>query len=85
MLLAAFIKVRISAQTSFLKAAAGVVTGVLCALVFTRPVLDHLDLDPAVWAPAVAALVAITFEHLVRQLLDLTLLDAIKTWRGGGK
>lgn len=51
------------------------------ALVFTAPVMDALDLAE-VYAPAVAALAALSAEHIARQLLSVTLVDLIALWRG---
>lgn len=63
-------------------ALATTVTAIGSALVFTAPVVTYLALDPATYSTATAALIALTFEHLARQLLRLRLVDLIKAWRG---
>lgn len=79
---AAFIKLRASPKLSVGGAIATVVTAVLSALVFTRPLLDYLELSGDVYVAAVAALVALSAEHLARQILDMKLTEIIRAWRG---
>lgn len=82
MALAAFIKLRASPKLTFVGAAVTIVTAVLAALVFTKPLLAWLELSGDIYIAAVAALVALSAEHLARQVLDLKLIDLIKAWRG---
>lgn len=51
------------------------------ALVFTRPVLHWLELDCETYTAGVAALVALTSEHVMRQLLDIKLTDLVRGWK----
>lgn len=82
MVLAAMIKLRASPTITASGAFCTVSAAVAAALVFTQPILDRLSLDGETYAAGVAALVALTAEHLARQVLDLRLVDLIKAWRG---
>lgn len=82
-LLAAMLKLRASPRLTFWASVVTVIVGFLSALVFTAPVLDVLQLDGDTYVPAVAALVALSTEHLARQVLDARLIDLLKIWRGG--
>ena len=77
--LACLIKVKASPRLGIINAILTIAIG--AALVLTGPVLEWRSLSSS-WAPAVAALVALTFEHAARQVLDMKLLDIIKAWRG---
>ncbi len=50
---------------------AAVATGVFLAVVFTGPVMHWLALDAEVYEQAVAALLAISGDRIVRRLFDL--------------
>jgi hypothetical protein len=82
MALAAFIKLRASPRLTVVGAAVTVVTAVLAALVFTLPLLDWLDLSGDIYVAAVAALVALSAEHIARQIMDMKIIELIRAWRG---
>lgn len=82
MALAAFIKLRASPRLTVWSAVITVVTAVLAALVFTLPLLDWLDLSGDIYIAAVAALVALSAEHIARQIIDTKLVELIRAWRG---
>ena len=79
--LACLIKVKASPRLGIINAILTIAIAIGAALVLTGPVLEWRSLSSS-WAPAVAALVALTFEHAARQVLDMKLLDIIKAWRG---
>lgn len=82
MVLAALIKLSSSPKLTFGGAVVTVVTAVLAALVFTEPLITWLELSGDIYVAAVAALVALSAEHLARQVLDMRITDIIKAWRG---
>lgn len=81
---AALLKLRASPRITVFGSIVTITTAVLSALIFTRPVLEWLKLDGEIHTAAVAALVALSAEHIARQLLELKVLDLLKAWRGGG-
>lgn len=82
MIFAVFVKVRASKKITVLGAAFTIATAVLSALVFTGPLLDWLDLSGETYVAAVAALVALSAEHIARQLMETRVVDLIRAWRG---
>lgn len=82
MLFASAIKLRASPTISLPSALITIGAAVASALIFTAPILDWLSLDGETYAAAVAALVALTAEHLSRQVLTLRLVDLLRAWRG---
>ena len=81
--LASIIKLRASPSLNFVGALSTVIVSVLAALVFTPPVLDRFGLSGEIYTAATGALVALTAEHLARQMLMANILEIIKAWRGG--
>lgn len=79
---AVILKLRTSENLTIWGALVTTTTGVGSALVFTHPAADYLSLDVATYSPAIAALIALTFEHLARHMLRLSPLDLLKAWRG---
>jgi hypothetical protein len=64
-------------------------SALFCAIVFTAPVLNYLNMDPETYKAALAALIALTGESIVRSMLQLVtepgkLAEMIKSIRGGG-
>ena len=82
MVVVSLIKLRASPQITPLGRVLTVATAVGCALVFTEPVLTYLALDAQAYRTGVAALLALTGEHITRQLLGVTLSDIFGAWRG---
>jgi hypothetical protein len=85
MALAALIKLRASPRITAFSAFVTVLVGVLAALVLTDPVLEFLGLAGGSYTHAVAALVALSCEHIARQILELRIVELIRAWRGGDK
>ena len=81
-LVAVVVKIRASPRAGFINACITTLVAVGSALVFTNPVLRYLELSPDDYAPAVAALVALTAEHLARQIVGIRIVDLIAAWRG---
>lgn len=79
---AVILKLRTSENLTIFGALITTVTGVGSALVFTHPAAAYLSLDTATYGPAIAALIALTFEHIARHILRLSPTDIIKAWRG---
>lgn len=82
MILAVLVKHRASPTLSLSQSIITTLIAVGSAILFTAPVSEHLGLDRGQWQFAVAALIAMTFEHFARQVLDTTLVDLIRAWRG---
>lgn len=55
------------------------------AILFTESVLDFLTLDKGIYEVPVSALIALSSEHLARQILNTSFVDAIRAFRGTGK
>lgn len=66
----------------------GAFTAVFCAVVFTDPALEYLSLPAETWKTAMAAVLALTGEAIVRLLMNIIprdaagLIDLFKAWRG---
>jgi hypothetical protein len=61
--------------------------GIFAAWVFTDPLLNALGWEPDRYRIAVAALLALTGENILRRLLDFTnsesmIAEILKMWRG---
>lgn len=82
MFLAVILKLGSSPRISVRSAAIASCSAVASALIFTRPLVEMLGLSSETYTYAVAALVALTTEHIARQILTLSLADAIAMWRG---
>lgn len=85
MLAASLIKLRASHKLTFWGSVLTIVTAVAAALVFTVPLINYLELTGDVYRNAVAALVALSAEHVARQVMDVKLSDIIRLWRGKGE
>lgn len=59
-----------------------VTTAFLAASLFTGPVVEWLDFREFDATAPVAALVALTGEHLARQIMGLKIMEVLKAWRG---
>lgn len=86
---AAVLKIILSPWLGVVKGVISVASALLVAIIFTDPLLAYLNLNPTVYRNAVAALVALTGEGVVRWLLQLVsdptkILAVVKAWRGGG-
>lgn len=87
---AAALKVVLSPWFGLWKGVLSVFTAVVVAILFTDPVVAYLNLNPQVYKIAVAALIALTGEGIVRWILQLVtdpakILEIVKVFRGGGK
>lgn len=84
---AVLIKLIISETLSIIRAASTIGAAIFSAWVFTDPALHWFALDPERYRLAVAAILALLGENLIRRLLDLTgsdtaIANLIKAWRG---
>lgn len=79
---AILVKISLSPFLNLWRTAASIVIALTSALVATWPIIDWLKLDPDVYVHFVAALVALTSEHLSRQVLNASLTDILAAWRG---
>lgn len=82
MAFAVLIKLRASPTLTRVGAVLTTVAAVTGALVFTKPITAWMGLDAETMQFAVAALVALTCEHVARLVLNTTIADAVKMWRG---
>lgn len=87
---ATVIKLLTSPAGSLLRTITTAIAAIFSAVVFTDPVLAWLGLDPATYKVAVAALLTLTGEGLMRVAMNLAsdpakAFDYLKAWRGGGK
>lgn len=87
---ATIVKLITSPFHSVWRAAATVVSAVIAAWIFTDPALAILKLDPDIYKAAMAALLALTGEGLMRFVISVSRdpKQAIALWqqlRGGGK
>lgn len=85
---ATLIKLFTGPYHSLPRAVVTVFAAVFSAYFFTEPVLHYLEFDPEVYSSAVAALLALTGEGLVRLLIQAIndpskALDWLKVWRSG--
>ena len=67
----AFLKILLSPWMGLWKGLASVVAALFCAIVFTEPLLNYLNMDPETYKSALAALIALTGEGVVRWLLQI--------------
>ncbi len=82
MAVAVALKLRSSPSISIGAAAITTITAVGAALVFTHPIETYLRLPDRSYTAAIAALVALSAEHVARQALNLNLTELIRAWRG---
>lgn len=85
---AAALKIILSPWLGVLKGLLSVASALLVATIFTDPLVAYLNLNPDAYKTAVAALVALTGEGVVRWMLQLVsdparILAFVKAWRGG--
>lgn len=76
-------KLRASPSITIAGAVTTTLTAVASALVFTEPVLAWMRADPETYRTAATALVALTGEHVARQIMNMKIGDFFKL--GGGK
>lgn len=67
----AFLKILLSPWMGFWKGIASVAAALFCAIVFTEPLLNYLNMDPETYKAALAALIALTGEGVVRWVLQV--------------
>lgn len=77
MALVVVVKLRASPTITIAGAILTTAAAVASALIFTDPVLEWLKADRETYTYAVAALVALTGEHLMRQIMSMSLKDLI--------
>lgn len=82
MLFAVVMKLRASPSLTKVSAAITTLAAVSGALVFTGPAHAWLGLAGDGSKAAVAALVALTCEHVARLLMQMSIKDALDLWRG---
>lgn len=83
MALASMLKLRASPRITPFGAVFTIAVAVLSALVFTRPVMQWLNISQEPYnIAAVAALIALSGEHIARQLMELKIVDLLRAWRG---
>ncbi len=82
MALAVAIKLRASPNLSPATSVLTVLIAIGSALVLTQPIMAHFNLNGETHTAAVAALTAVSTEHLARQVLTVSLVDLLKAWRG---
>lgn len=78
MLFAIIVKLRASPRLTIIGAGMTSIVAVTGALIFTEPAAEWLDLHGTAMQPAIAALVALTCEHVARLILNLTPAEVIK-------
>ena len=86
---AGLLKLVLSPWHGIWRSALGFVSALFIAVIFTDPVLAYFNLNPETYKNAVAALVTLTGEGVVRWLLRVIadpkkLMEWIKIIRGGG-
>jgi hypothetical protein len=88
---AAGVKLFTSEYTGFLRALTTVVAAVFAAYFFTTPVMTLLGLDPETYTTAMAAIMALTGEGLMRWIMGVSdslpsdpskIVDLFKRWTG---
>lgn len=82
MAFAVVLKLRASPTITIGGAIMTTIAAVGAALIGTEPVLQWLQVDRDVYTPAVAALLALTGEHVARQIMAMNLGELMKL---GGK
>ena len=86
---AGVLKLVLSPWPGALRSAIGFVAALFIAVIFTDPVLAYFNLNPDTYKNAVAALVTLTGEGVVRWLLKMMadpkkLMEWVRLIRGGG-
>lgn len=81
------VKLLLSDRLTIFRSIATSSAGIFAAWVFTDPALNALGWEPDRYRVAVAAMLALTGENILRRLLDFTssetmLADLLKLWRG---
>ena len=84
---AVVVKIVLSDKLTLVRSFATASAGIFAAWVFTDPLLAALGWEPDRYRIAVAAMLALTGENLLRRLLDFTgsdsmISDLLKMWRG---
>ena len=85
---ATVVKLLTSPYAGFIRALATVVAAVFSAYFFTSPAMAALGLDPETYTTAMAAIMALTGEGVMRFVIGMSndpakLLDWVRAWRGG--
>lgn len=85
---ATVVKIFTTPYQSLMRTVITVIAAVFSAMVFTDPVLAWLRLDPTTYKAAVAAVLALTGEGLMRFAMGVAsdptkALDWLRAWRGG--
>lgn len=80
MTFAILIKLRASPTITVVGSVVTTIAAIAGALVFTDPVISYLELGTQFRVP-VAALLALTSEHLARMVLNTSVADIINIWR----
>ena len=82
MVAAVLLKLRASPKITPFGAIFTIATAVAAALVFTQPVVQALKITGQNYEIGIAALIALSAEHLARMILETKLADLIAAWRG---
>ena len=87
---ATIVKLFTAPYAGFLQAFTTVFAAVFSAYFLTSPALDVLGLNPEIYTTAMAALMALTGEGLMRWVISASrdpgeIFKIIRQWRGGGK
>lgn len=82
MVFASVIKISASPRLTIKGSIITILAAVTAALIFTAPLIDFLELSGDIYVSAIAALVALSAEHLARQIIDLDIKALIRVWRG---
>lgn len=81
------VKLLLSDRMTLFRSFATSTAGIFAAWVFTDPLLNALGWEPNRYRIAVAAMLALTGENLLRRVLDFSksesmIADLVKLWRG---
>lgn len=81
------VKLLLSDRLTVFRSLATSSAGIFAAWVFTDPILNMLGWEPDRYRIAVAAMLALTGENILRRVLDFTssesmIADLLKLWRG---
>ena len=79
-----FVSIITADQQTPAMAVTRVAVGLLCALIFTDPIVDWLDREPDVYRNATAALLAVSGYAIARVVSNFrlaVLVDLMKAWR----
>lgn len=81
------VKLLLSDKLTIFRSVATSSAGIFAAWVFTDPLLNGLGWEPDRYRVAVAAMLALLGENILRRLLDFTssesmVADLLKLWRG---